>query len=259
MKILVTNDDGFGSKGLEVLTQFAHEISDNVWVVAPNSNQSGTGHSITIKHPLRLTEHTAQKYSVSGTPTDCIMLACGHLLKDSLPDLILSGINHGSNLAEDLTYSGTVAAAMEGTLLGIQSVALSMNFKFKESIKWDTAEFCLSRIKDVILKAPTKKDSLLNINFPDCACEEVQGISITKQGLRNMDDMMQVCVDPREEQYFWHGAAMYRFEDHPEMNDADSDLTAVYSNYISITPIKLDLTDESYAHALKDYCLKNVL
>lgn len=257
MKILITNDDGFDAKGLEVLTKFAYDLTEDVWVVAPDSNQSGTGHSITIKHPLRLKEHSHRKYSVSGTPTDCVMLACGHLLQDSLPDLILSGVNHGSNLAEDLTYSGTVAAAMEGNLLGIKSVALSMNFKFKESIKWHTAEFCLSKIKDMILNAPVKRDSFMNINFPDCEPVDVQGIAITKQGFRDMKDMMQVCIDPREEKYFWHGAAMYRFEEHPEINDEESDLSAVYSNHISITPVKLDLTDEHYAHVLKNYCSKN--
>ncbi|MBA4249841.1 MAG: 5'/3'-nucleotidase SurE [Candidatus Puniceispirillum sp.] len=257
MKILVTNDDGYGAEGLKLLTEFALEITDDVWVVAPDTNQSGTGHSITIKQPLRLNQQSYQHYSVSGTPTDCVMLACGHLLKDSLPDLILSGINHGSNMAEDLSYSGTVAAAMEGTLLGIKSVALSMNFKFRENIKWDTARLCLSNVKDLILNGPVKKDSFMNINFPDCNHSELQGICITKQGIRDTKDMMHVCEDPREEKYFWHGSAMYRFEDHPNINDQDSDLSAIYSNYISINPVKLDFTDEHYGQQLKEYCMIN--
>ncbi len=254
MKILVTNDDGYGAEGIKLLTEFALEITDDVWVVAPDTNQSGTGHSITIKQPLRLNKQFHQHYSVSGTPTDCVMLACGHLLKDSLPDLILSGINHGSNMAEDLSYSGTVAAAMEGTLLGVKSVALSMNFKFKKELRWDTARFCLSMIKDLILNGPVKKDSFMNINFPDCAPSDLQGVRITKQGLRDTKDSMQVCLDPREEKYFWHGAAMYRFEDHPHINDQDSDLSAIYSNYISINPVKLDFTDEHYALLLREFC-----
>jgi 5'-nucleotidase len=246
MRILVTNDDGINAKGLEVLRSIALGLSPDVWVVAPETNQSGTAHSMTLHEPLRLRQIDPRTFAVAGTPTDCVIMAVRHILMEQPPDLVLSGINHGSNLAEDITYSGTVAAAMEGTLLGIRSIALSLMIKFEEGeherergFKWDTPLAHAPALIAKLLETKWAPGRLVNINFPGVAPEEVAGVSVTSQGIR---DQALLHIDSRSDPwgtpYFWFG-----FERRKSTLVEGSDLAAMAARKISVTPLSVDLTD----------------
>lgn len=242
MRILVTNDDGINARGLEVLKTIALGLSPDVWTVAPETNQSGTAHSLTLHQPLRLRQIDARTYAVAGTPSDCVIMAVRHVLKDQPPDLVLSGINHGSNLAEDITYSGTVAAAMEGTLLGIRSVALSLMLGFEDGERraiWDTPVAHGPSLIRQLLATKWKSGRLVNINFPDVAPDEVKGIAVTHQGVR---DQALLNIDSRKDPwgtpYFWFG-----FERRKSTLVEGSDLAAVAGKKISVTPLSVDMTD----------------
>ena len=175
-RILLSNDDGIAAHGLAVLESVARTLSDDVWVVAPAIERSGAGHSLTIHEPLRPVKLGERRYSLSGTPTDCVMVAINHIMKDHPPDLVLSGINMGANLGEDVHYSGTVAAAMEGTLLGVRAIALSQVFTDPAKVPWATAErHAAGTSSGRICAAGWAANVLININFPDCAPEEVAG------------------------------------------------------------------------------------
>src|SRR5713226_7750389 len=165
-RILISNDDGIDSPGLRVLERIARDLAEDVWVVAPELEQSGASHSLTTRRPLRLKEVGWQRYSVDGTPTDCVLLAVKRLLRDHPPDLVLSGINGGSNVGEDLTYSGTVAAAMEATLLGIPAIALSQEYRDDTDILWPTSEAFAPEVIRRLLRQPWPDSTLYNINFP---------------------------------------------------------------------------------------------
>lgn len=250
MRILITNDDGIHAKGLEILKSIALGLSPDVWTVAPETNQSGTSHSMTLHTPLRLRTIDERTFAVAGTPTDCVIMAVRHLLKDQPPDLILSGINHGSNLADDITYSGTVAAAMEGTVLGIRSIALSLMMSFEDGGRraiWDTP---LAHAPSLIAKLIADKwqpGTLLNVNFPDCAPDDVDGIAVTTQGVR---DAALLNIDSRSDPwgtpYFWFGFERRMSTLHP-----GTDLAAMADKKISVTPLSLDLTDREQLVALK--------
>src|SRR6266849_8222245 len=165
-RILISNDDGIASPGLKVLEAIARDLSDEVWVVAPEQEQSGASHSLTTRRPLRMREVARRRYAVDGTPTDCVLIAVKRLLRDRPPDLVLSGINAGGNVGEDLTYSGTVAAAMEATLLGIPAIALSQHYIDGEPIEWQTAaRFAPDAIRR-LAPLPWPDHTLININFP---------------------------------------------------------------------------------------------
>ena len=246
MRILVTNDDGVNAGGLKVLSEIAAKLSDDVWVVAPETNQSGASHSLTLHEPLRCTKVGPRTYAVRGTPTDCVIMAVRHILKDTPPDLVLSGINHGSNLAEDVTYSGTVAGAMEGTFLKIPSIALSLTCGFGEKgvVHWETP---LAHAPDLIKKlmaADISQDTLFNINFPDLPPDQVAGTTLTTQGRR---DQNLLHIDERADTwgtpYYWFG-----FERRLSNPPQGSDLWAIYKGMISVTPLTLNLTDRD-AHA----------
>lgn len=250
MRILITNDDGIHAKGLEILKAIALGLSPDVWTVAPETNQSGTSHSLTLHSPLRLRKIDDRTYAVAGTPTDCVIMAVRHLMLDEPPTLILSGINHGSNLADDVTYSGTIAAAMEGATLGIRSIALSLMMGFEEGSRraiWDTP---LAHAPSLISKLITEKwrpGSLLNVNFPDVEPGDVAGIAVTRQGVRdaallNIDSR----TDPWGTPYFWFG-----FERRKSTLVEGTDLAAIAENKISVTPLSLDLTDAAALLALE--------
>src|SRR3954447_12381222 len=176
-RILISNDDGIESPGIKILEQIARELSDDVWVVAPDQEQSGASHSLTTRRPLRLTEIAPRHYAVDGTPTDCVLLAVKKLLRDRPPDLVLSGINGGSNVGEDLTYSGTVAAAMEATLLGIPAIALSQDFRDGQGIPWETGEALGPEVIRRLLRLPWPASTLFNINFPAVAPAQAAGFA----------------------------------------------------------------------------------
>src|SRR5436305_2490437 len=251
LRILVTNDDGIHSPGLLVAETIARALTDDVWVVAPETEQSGASHSLTLSLPLRLRQVDARKFAVTGTPTDCVMMGVAEIAKDRKPDLVLSGVNRGSNLADDVTYSGTIAGAMEGTALGIRSVALSQAYGFEEGyrVRWDCAEAHGPAVirKLVEVGWPEPQEVLMNVNFPDCAPGAVSGIEVTEQGKRDMQTaVMERRVDLRRNPYYWIG--FKRVRSNP---NAGTDLRAIYEKRISITPLHLNLTEFEVLRRLK--------
>ena len=186
MRILVTNDDGIHAEGLDVCDEIARALSDDVWVIAPEYDQSGVSHSLSLNDPLRLRQVGERRFAVRGTPTDCVIMGVRHVLNGKAPDLVLSGVNRGRNAGEDVIYSGTIAGAMEGTILGIPSLALSQSYKSRigQPPHWDTGLRFAPDIIRRVLAEGMPRDVLVNINFPDCAPDEVKGIAVTAQGRR---------------------------------------------------------------------------
>ncbi len=241
MRILITNDDGIEASGLGVLEKIAKNLTDDVWVVAPETDNSGAAHSLTLAEPLRLRELGENRYAVKGTPTDCVIMGVRFLLKDAQPDLILSGVNRGQNLADDINYSGTVAGAIEGSLLGIPSIALSLAMTNYDTgvPKWDTPMHHGADLVRKLLDAGWPEGTVLNVNFPDCEPDQVKGMAATVQGLRDTDLLdIDDRLDTRGKAYYWIGIAK-RSPNPPK----GSDLWAVLNNLISVTPICLDYTD----------------
>ncbi len=243
-KILVSNDDGIHSEGIKVLAEALEPIGE-VWVVAPDRERSAASHSLTLHRPLRARKVSERWYSVDGTPTDCITLAI-HGILHCLPDIVISGINKGGNLGDDISYSGTVSAAMEGTLLGVNSFAISLvgdgDYNFNPAVDF------ARRLAIYILEHGLPKDSLLNVNVPNVKDEgEIKGYRITRQGKRFFEDLIIEKVDPRGKKYYWIGGNSVRW-----VEDKDSDYAAVKENYISITPIHLDLTNYDAIKELRD-------
>ena len=213
MRILVTNDDGIHAPGLAVAETIARALCDDVWVVAPETEQSGASHSLTLSMPLRLRQAGDQRYAVTGTPTDCVMMACAHIMKDAAPTLILSGVNRGTNLADDVTYSGTIAGAMEGCALGIPSIALSQSYGWNDSsvVQWDCAEVQGPPLIRKLVAMGWPGDVLINVNFPDAPASEVQGIDICAQGKRDLQTTaLDRRIDARGNPYFWVGVTAMR-------------------------------------------------
>ncbi len=242
MRILITNDDGIHAPGLAVLERIARTLTDDVIVIAPETDQSGVAHSLSLSDPVRLREAAEGRYAIKGTPTDCVIMGVRSILAEGRPDLVLSGVNRGQNVAEDVTYSGTIAAAMEGTLLGIPSIALSQAYgpqSGREGIHWACAEAHAPDLIRKILGQGIPEGILVNLNFPDCIASEVTGVEVTSQGKR---DSGLIRVDEREDgrgnPYFW--IAFSRGRHTPAEG---SDLHALASRRISLTPLRLDLTD----------------
>jgi 5'-nucleotidase len=237
MRILVTNDDGIRAKGIQTLKE-ALEPLGTVWVVAPDREQSAASHALTLSRPLRITRHGPREFSVDGTPTDCVLVAIKGVdgLVEPKPDIVLSGINHGPNMGEDVTYSGTVSAAIEGRLLGRPSVALSM--VAWEPNHFETAGRVALGIVKMIQSAGLPGSTLLNVNVPDCSFDEIRGVRVTKLGNRVYRDAIIPKTDPRGKPYYWIGGEDPEWED-----DDQSDFNAVQEGFISMTPMRLDLTD----------------
>jgi 5'-nucleotidase len=242
MRILLTNDDGVHAPGLKVLEGIARAISDDIWIVAPHDEQSGAGHSLTMTRPLRLHEHGAQHFSVTGTPTDAVMMAMGHLMKDCRPDLILSGVNRGANLAEDVTYSGTVSAAMEGAIAGVRSIALSQVYAREgagDAVPFACAEAWGEKILRPLIAMPQGQRMLLNVNFPAVDPEAVKGVRVVRQGFHDVDrTRITPGTDPRGYDYYWFNLG------HSDAAPDGTDLAAVAQGYISVTPLHYDLTHD---------------
>ena len=207
MRILLTNDDGIHAPGLKLLERIAQKLSDDIFVVAPEIDQSGVAHSLSLSNPLRLREITPRHFAVQGTPTDCVIMGVRKLMADRPPDLVLSGVNRGQNVAEDVTYSGTIAAAMEGTLLGVKSIALSQAYGALEGrIKphWETSESLAPRVLDDILRIGIPTGVLINVNFPACEPAKVAGVAVTSQGRRDAELMrIEERRDGRAIPYYW--------------------------------------------------------
>jgi 5'-nucleotidase len=245
-RILIVNDDGVDAEGLRLLEELAREISDDIWVVAPDEEKSGFSHSISMTIPIRVRKINERRYAVKGTPTDCALLAIYEFMGGEKPTVLLSGINRGANLAEDITYSGTAAAAMEGALLGVRSIALSQVFAIGGEANWATAREFAPAILRRLLACDWEPGSFVNVNFPDCPPEAVTETLVTTQGRRLPGSFRPVRrVDERNFPYYWIKLA-YETGD----LEAGTDLHAIAHNTISVTPMQLDLTSNTFRHYL---------
>lgn len=248
-KILVTNDDGIHAHGLKILEKIAYAISDDVWIVAPEVEQSGAGHSLTINSPIRYRKVSRQRFAVTGTPTDCVVMAACEIVPEEI-DLVLSGVNRGKNVGEDITHSGTVAGALEGTLCDILSIALSQAVDFTNSnpvIHWQTAlEFAPGIIKKLIAEK-WERDTMFNINFPDRAVASVRGIKLVAHGKRDIPKQLTRYVDPKGRPYYWLNWP----EEGADPRRPDSDIEWLAQGYITLSPICLDLTHYNLMKRLK--------
>jgi 5'-nucleotidase len=245
-RILLSNDDGIHAPGLRMLERAARALSKDIWVVAPETEQSGASHSLTLHRPLRLRKLGPRRFAVDGTPTDSVLLAIHHVLADKKPDLVLSGFNRGGNLGEDISYSGTVAAALEATILGVPAVALSLIAENEETAKWKTAMTHFPRVIRGLASVGWPANVFINVNFPDVAAASVKGIRVARQGRRKLGDELVERKDPRGRSYFWIGAM--RMED---AGRPGTDLAAVNAGAISVTPVYLSLTPGPILHRLK--------
>jgi len=249
MKILCTNDDGYLATGLRVLARAAHRLGE-VTVVAPDREQSATSHSLTLHHPLRARRSSDGMHVVDGTPTDCVILAAGELL-EGRPDMVLSGINHGPNMGEDVLYSGTVAAAMEAMVLGIPAIALSYVGEAYESLEaWEEliADFLTSIVGK---QRDFPEETLLSVNLPAVAPDEVKGIRVTSLGKRRYREGITRAKDPLGREYFWIGGGESDWR-----GPDDSDFRAVSEGYVSVTPLHLDLTNYELLQEVRGWGMK---
>lgn len=248
MKILITNDDGIDAPGLDVLEHIAREISSDVTVVAPHVEQSGKGRAISLTEFVRVDEREPGRYVVHGTPTDCVLIALDELMVEK-PDLILSGVNRGQNIAEDTSFSGTVAAALFGMQHGIPSIALSQSkgFQNPKSCPWDTPKAWGAKVLKALLDKGWPSDVIMNINFPDRAPDDVQGVQITRQGFRDERIIRtEAREDLRGNTYYWIG-----YRGTLSNPDEGTDLKAIYDGFISISPLQVDLTHEAFLDELR--------
>ena len=241
MRILLTNDDGIHAEGLAVLERIALTLSDDVWIVAPETDQSGLAHSLTLSEPLRLRKVSEKHFALRGTPTDCVIMGVKEVLGGKKPDLVLSGVNNGANMADDVTYSGTIAGAIEGTLQGIKSFAISQAANYLDGerlIPWEIVENYAPDLLKKLIDVEMPDWTFMNLNFPNCRPEEVQGISVTAQGKLDFGINIEKRSDGRGYPYYWlkFDARRGDFRD-------GTDIHALRANKISVTPLKLDLTD----------------
>lgn len=245
-RILVCNDDGVEAPGIKLLARIAQHLSRDVWVVAPEQEQSGASHSLTLHRPLRVRKLGPRRFAVDGTPTDCVLLAVNAVLKDKRPDLVLSGINSGANMGEDVTYSGTVAAAMEASLLDLRAIALSQHIADDRKVDWAAAAEWAPKVIRRLAALPWPRDSFYNVNFPQLKPGAVKGIAAAAQGGRKIGDHLLQRLDPRGRPYYWIGPQ--RDEEHTR---AGSDVRAVAEGYVAVTPVFLDLTNRRALSTLR--------
>lgn len=236
-RILVANDDGIDAPGIKVLERIARTLSKDVWVVAPSAEQSAVAHSLTVRRPLRIEQHGRRRFAVDGTPTDSVLLGVRQILADRRPDLVLSGINRGCNMGDDVTYSGTVAAAMEGTLLGIPSIALSQQVSGDDPVKWSTSADWAAEIIRQVTSVGWSRNVLINVNFPDLPADRVTGVEVVRQGKRKIGDELTERIDPRGRPYYWVGGV--RAE---ESGIPGTDIEAVSRGKVAVTPLCVDFT-----------------
>ncbi|WP_086736924.1 5'/3'-nucleotidase SurE [Erythrobacter colymbi] len=243
MRILLTNDDGINAPGLKVLEEIARQFSDDIWVCAPSEEQSGAGHSLTLTRPVRLHKHGPRRFAVSGTPTDSVMMALREVMPEA-PDIILSGVNRGANLADDITYSGTVSAAIEGALAGVRSIAFSQVYAREgmgDEVPFGAASAWGAKVLEKLIDAPMADRTLINVNFPAILADDVKGIRVVRQGFH--DYARGTIVegrDPRGYRYFWFGLDQIE-----HTLDHGTDLEAIEEGYVAVTPLQLDLTHYS--------------
>ncbi|MFZ5668074.1 MAG: 5'/3'-nucleotidase SurE [Pseudomonadota bacterium] len=250
MRILLTNDDGIHAEGLQSLEKIARALSDDVWVVAPEYEQSGASRALTLADPIRVRKVADRRWAASGTPTDCVMLAIRELIEGPAPDLVLSGVNRGQNMAEDVTMSGTVAGAIEGMALGVPSIALSQAmFTFHDEVvaHWETAEHFGPGVVRRLLEVGWPSDVIINVNFPARPPEDVHAVEVTRQGFRDTHiRRFDRRTDLRGRDYYWMG-----FSGQLSQPQEGTDLKAIYEGRISITPLHIDLTHRESVNKLK--------
>ncbi|MFC3228142.1 5'/3'-nucleotidase SurE [Marinibaculum pumilum] len=252
-RILVTNDDGIHAPGIQLMEKLARglcerEGSGEVWVVAPETEQSGKSHSLSLADPIRIRQLEERRIALRGSPTDCVVLGNNSIMAEAKPTMILSGINRGANLADDLTYSGTCAAAMEGVILGIPAIAMSQCFSNREDVPWRTAEAHGPALLQALLVAELPREVFVNVNFPPCEPDQVKGVRVTRQGRRKLNQaVVTPRTDPRGFDYYW-----LNFKHDVGDAPADTDLGAVAAGYISVTPLHLDMTQHDWRDPLQE-------
>jgi 5'-nucleotidase len=247
MQILCTNDDGYLARGIEVLASAARTLG-SVTIVAPDREQSASSNSLTLHHPLRVRRSGDGVLIVDGTPTDCVILAINELM-DGRPDICVSGINHGSNMGEDVLYSGTVAGAMEATVIGIPAIAVSYaGDEFEELGAWE--DIVASVLRGILEQGDFPADTLFNVNLPPIDPAQVEGVRITSLGKRRYSDSLTKAVDPNGREYYWIGGGEVSWS-----GAEDSDFTAIREGYISVTPLHLDLTNYKLLEEIREWRL----
>ncbi len=257
-RILITNDDGYSADGIKILYEIAKNYTDDVWIVAPEHEKSGASHALTFINDLTLKKQNENIYSVNGTPSDCVVIALENVLQDKRPNILLSGINSGVNVAEDITYSGTIAAAMEGVIRRVPSIAISQNYDLgkKNEISWDVSKSYLCNVLDSVMATGWDFNSLLNVNFPQCDINDVDGIEVTSQGNRETDDLI---LWKKDNNLFRIGLQRRLGESSKPKNNilnkpidgVMTDVVALTRNKVSITPLHLDLTHKDSIETLR--------
>lgn len=260
MKILISNDDGIFAQGIRTLANTIESQGHQVTVVAPDRERSATGHGLTLHQPIRVQKiegvfnPAVKVWSCSGTPSDCVKLALSAILEEA-PDFVLSGINHGSNLGTDILYSGTVSAAMEGSIDGITSIAFSLASYTLQEFQ-PAANFALKLINQ-LRENPLSEATLLNVNIPPIPENQIKGVKITRQGIRRYTENFQERFDPRGKSYYWLAGELVEELDQPEHiylpPDLATDVQAIKENYITITPLQYNLTDVVSVQRLKNF------
>ena len=246
-RILLVNDDGIDAEGIKVSEEIASQFAGEVWVVAPQSDQSGMSHALSLQLPVRVVQHGPRRFAVVGTPSDCIVMAVRLIMKDHLPDLVISGVNKGANLADDIAYSGTVSGAMTAILCGIPAVAFSQAFRKTEDVNWATARTHGAALLDRLLAEKLPPDLCLNVNFPAIPPDEVTGIRPTRQGARSIRAIgIDARTDLRGKNYYW-----LNFDRAGGRQDADSDIQALRDKAVSVTPLRPDRTNDAVMELLK--------
>ena len=251
MRLLLTNDDGIHAEGLEALERIARQLSDDIWIVAPEYEQSGASRALTLSEPVRVRKLDDRRFAVTGTPTDCVMLGMSELIKGAKPDLVLSGVNRGANIAEDVTMSGTVAGAIEGMAMGVPAIALSQTGGPKPADPFfEVAEIYGPGIVKRLLEIGWPKDVVMNLNFPNRPAAEVTEVEVTRQGFRDVQVRhAERRSDLRGRDYYWMG-----FRQERSQPEEGTDLRAIYEGKISVTPLHIDLT-----HAETVFKMRGVL
>jgi 5'-nucleotidase len=247
-RILLTNDDGIDAPGLEILEAIAAELAREVWVVAPEHDQSGVSHAISLHHALRVSQQGERRFGITGTPGDCAVMGICHLMTDGPPQLLLSGVNRGLNLGLETVFSGTVGGAMTGMMLGIPSIALSQAYKDRNNVSWDASRTLGAKVVRELVAVGWSRDACLNVNFPACPADKAGPITLARQGVGMIEGMhVDTRVDPRGMTYHW-----LNFRRGDRQQGPESDYSALRADKIVVTPLRYDRTDEEAYQALAE-------
>ena len=239
-RILLTNDDGIDAPGLEILERIARELAREVWVVAPEHDQSGVSHAVSLHHPVRISQRGERRWAVTGTPGDCAVMAISHLMQATPPQLLLSGVNRGANLGIETVFSGTVGGAMTGMMLGVPAIALSQAWTDRAHVRWDTSATLGPQVVRRLLEIGWSAATCLSVNFPDLPSDRVGPLTLARQGAGTVQGMdVEARTDPRGLTYYWVGFRRGERDQGPE-----SDIEALNAGRITVTPLRYDRTDE---------------